>query len=157
MTLAPITINGTLKDFGGNLPVSSEIIFFPSSEAMSPEYLLSAKPISVIPSSITGVFSVDLFPTDTTQPATWYTIRIRSLDVTLPPVHMDFPDWKIYVPSGASPIFFSSILALPSNPAMTWVSLASPPNPSPGTWWLETNPENFDDPANTGNLYEWTN
>jgi len=157
MAITPITVTGTLKDFGGGLPTSSEIVFIPSSESMSPEYLLSGKAVIVAPSPSTGAFTVSLFPTDVTMPATWYTIRIRSLDTAFPPTHIDFPDWKLFVPSGASSVTLASILELPSNPGLTWVSLAAPPSPTPGTWWLETNPENFDDPANTGNLYEWTN
>ena len=41
---------------------------------------------------------------------------------------------------------------------MVYVSLTPPKAGSlpRGTWWLESNPDNIDDPANTGILYEWS-
>ncbi|WIB16281.1 hypothetical protein DEJ34_03870 [Curtobacterium sp. MCPF17_050] len=40
-------------------------------------------------------------------------------------------------------------------PNQTWVGPTPPLNPTAGKQWLQTNPDDPDDPRNTGILYEW--
>jgi len=150
-------VTGTLKDFG-LAPLSTYqplISFTPSSAALQGGLLLATRPVAVVPSA-SGAFSADLQPTDGLMPATWYSIRIQWLDSDGGYAAVDFVEWKLFVPQEGGQI--GDLVAAPVNPALVYTSLTPPEVggiPS-GTWWLESNPNNINDPANTGILYEWS-
>lgn len=150
-------VTGTLSDFGLE-PMTSlepEIIFRPSDVGVVSGRLLATKPIRVRPFT-SGYFQVELTSTDYVEPASWYTVEIRWLDFEGGYAAVDFVDWKLFVPQEGGAI--GDLLESPVNPAMVYVSLTPPTAGSlpRGTWWLESNPDNIDDPANTGILYEWS-
>jgi hypothetical protein len=150
------TVTGILTDF--NLQsldsYSARIIFTASEPATLPGRLLSTKEIVVIPGA-DGSFSVDLRPTDAITPQVFYRVRIEWLDSDGGFVGTDYIGWRLFVPSDGGPI--GDLLSMPSNPSMVWEGPTPPENPTPGTWWLQVNPDDPDDPRNTGQLYEWSN
>lgn len=138
-------VTGTLRNFGieSLAPYSPQIVFTPSGNAVLGDYLLATDPIVVTP-QVSGVFEVNLAPTVDIRPDCWYTIAIQWLDAGGNYIRKDFPDWKLRVPSIGGTV--TALLAVPANPAQVWVGETPPPNPVPGTWWL--NPT-------TGELKEW--
>jgi hypothetical protein len=148
-------VTGSLKDFA-LAPMSDrtpQITFSPSAPAAKDGLLLATRPVSVYPTG-SGSFSVDLQPTDELMPVTWYTVRISWLESEGGYVAVDFVDWKLFVPQEGGAI--GDLIDAPVNPALVYISLTPPTNALPGTWWLESNPNNINDPANTGILYEWS-
>jgi hypothetical protein len=149
-------ITGTLLDFSLDAlaPYSPRLFFCPSGPSTAGPRLLATRPFGVHIDP-DGSFSVDVQPTDTIIPAAYYTVRVEWLDSDGGFVGVDFPDWRIYVPSEGGAI--GDLLRAPSNPASVWVDLEPPPAPvAPGTWWLRSSATNPDDPRNTGYLYEWS-
>lgn len=150
------TVTGTLKDFGlaALAPYSPTLNFIPSGPARNDTTIFGTRTISVTPAA-DGSFSVDLVATDGLQTVVWYTLTISWLNSTAGYTETDFPDWKLYVPAVGGTI--GGLITAPTNPALVYTSLTAPVSPTPGTWWLESNPDNINDTANTGNLYEWSN
>lgn len=149
------TISGTLRNFGlvafpGQNPV---ITFRANTPAVTQSgALLATKDINVSPNS-SGDFSVTLAATDNLATGNvWYTISISWLDAAKNYVQVDFPDWKLFVPTKGGDL--ADILEKPANPGLVYIGLIAPAYPSPGMKWLEMNP---DGTAGTGNLYEWSN
>ncbi|AIY01220.1 hypothetical protein ART_1621 [Arthrobacter sp. PAMC 25486] len=108
-----------------------------------------------------GDFSADLADTSTFLNDMWYTIRIRWQDVGAGAALADFPDWQVRVTGPGSIVDMISFGpayggggggSIP-NRKVWWVGLSAPPNRS--FLWLHTNPDNTDDPANTGDVREW--
>ena len=147
-------VTGFVDDFGpAELAASGlTISFTPSGPAVQDapggqgeRVVLSSRAIDVVP-ALDGSFRVDLVPTDTVQPNTWYTITMRWLNGADIPIGADFPDWRLYVPTAGGSV--GDLLAVPTNPIWVWTSTTPPANPTPGIWWL--NPT-------TGDLNEWSN
>lgn len=150
------TVTGFLQDFGENLlsDYSPELHFLPSGPAVGNVTLYATKPIVVIPNPVNGRFEVDLVQTTDLNPDRWFVIAIAWLDsVTGGYIGKDFLDWKLRVPPEGGQL--ADLMEAPSNPGRAWVGLTPPPNPTPYTWWLHSNPDNILDPENTGDLYEW--
>jgi hypothetical protein len=149
-------VTGSLKDFS-LAPMSDrtpQITFSPSAPAAKDGLLLATPPVSVYPTG-SGSFSVDLQPTDELMAVTWYTVRISWLESGGGYVAFDFPDWKLFVPQEGGAI--GDLIDAPINPALVYTSLTPPTGKMPlGIWWLESNPDNINDPANTGILHEWS-
>lgn len=147
-------VTGTLRDFNiaSLAAYSPRIIFTASSAATTSTRIYATKPIIVTP-NLGGDFEVFLQASDTMNPIVWYTVRVEWLDADSGYVGVDLPDWKLFVPSMDSNI--GDILDVPANPALAWVSLDPPLNPTPGLWWLKVNPDDPTDPRNTGELLVW--
>lgn len=145
------TVTGTLADFGLNslASFSPQIVFTPSSAAVGGvaiPYLLATQPRVVIPAS-DGSFTATLVHTDILRGAKdiYYSIRIEWLDSAGNFVHVDFPDWKLYVPAAGGTIV--DLIQAPWNPALVWVGPTPPGGqPTNNTFWLDTE---------TGNLNRW--
>jgi hypothetical protein len=148
-------VTGTLTDFNlqSLYSASARLVFTASDPGILPGRLLSTRPIVVIPSA-SGAFEVDLRPTDAIMPLVWYQVRIDWLDSDGGYVGTDFVPWPLFVPSEGGAI--GDLLSMPSNPGMVWEGPTPPDNPTPGTWWLQVNPNDPADPRNTGQLYEWS-
>lgn len=148
-------VTGTLRDFNITTlaAYSPRIIFTASSAATSPTRLYSTKPIVVTP-NLAGDFEVFLQATDTLNPSVWYTIRVEWLDSDGGYVGVDLLEWKLFVTDDGGSI--GDLLAVPANPAQVWIGLEPPPHPTPGLWWLQANPDNPDDPRNTGDILVWS-
>jgi hypothetical protein len=149
-------VTGTLTDFGLNSlsAFSPRILFIPSGPAVSGASLFSDKPLIVVPAA-DGSFYINLQPTDALMPNVYYTVRIEWLDSSNSYVGVDAITWPLYVPSGGGSI--GDLIRVPMNPALVWVDLAPPTEgtETPGSWWLQLNPDDPNDPANTGDLYQW--
>ncbi|WIB16282.1 hypothetical protein DEJ34_03875 [Curtobacterium sp. MCPF17_050] len=148
-------VTGTLRDFNiqSLAAFSPRIIFTPSGVAVSETRLYSTKPVVVVP-NLGGDFEVFLQATEDVDPAVWYTIRIEWLDSDKGYVGVDLVEWKLFVPSDGGSI--GDLLRVPASAVRVWVGLEPPAYPSPGTLWLLMNPDDVDDPRNTGYLYEWS-
>lgn len=149
------TVTGRLNDFGleALAAFSPEIVFTPSGPAVGGNVLYASRPIVCIPAS-NGDFTVELAATEGLHPAQHYTIAVQWLNSAGGYISKDFIDWELSVPEAGG--VFADLVAAPANPAQVWVGLTAPANPTPGTWWLESNPADITDPLNTGNLYEWS-
>lgn len=148
-------VTGSLRDFTTTaIPQARapRIVFTPSGAGTTTTRLLASIPVVVTPDT-SGAFSVDLAPTDQVMPAVYYRIRIEWLDASGGFVGVDIPDWSLAVPSSGGSI--GDLLTAPANSGSVWIGLDPPPKPVPGTWWLQTDINNPDDPRNTGILYEW--
>lgn len=117
--------------------------------------------VRVTPSELDGSFTVNLMQTTSMMTDAWYKIRIRWLGTEAGSALIDFPDWKIRVPSGGGRLDQMFSADEPGfNRRMVWVSLTSPPTNLPAfSLWLHSDP---DDPDNTnyqssGKLYELRN
>lgn len=151
-------VTGVLADFGrGALTnYAPEVWFTPSGNAVkSPNVLYATRTIKVTPAPSTGAFTADLEVNELLNPATWYEITIAWLDGDGGYVAKDFLDWQLVVPGVGGSI--SDLISVPSNPARVWTSLTPPPNPTPGTWWFETDPNDPENLSNPAKLYEWSN
>lgn len=150
-----VTVTGTLNDFGlaALAPFAPELVFTPSGPAVTLENVILASRHIVVPvTEGHGFFSVELASTDDLTVEGWYTLQIQWLnpDAGLPDI--DFPDWRIYVPAEGGTL--ASMIKAPSNPALVWVGLTPPDNPTPGTWWLVDDPQNPG--TGSGDLMEWS-
>jgi len=150
-------VTGTLKDFG-LAPLTSyqpQITFTPSSATGKNGELYAARPITVVPNSA-GSFIVDLLPTEDAVTAVWYEVKIQWLDSDGGYAAVDFVNSKLFVPRAGGAI--GALIEFPVNPALVYISLSPPKagNVPPGTWWMHSNPNDINDPANTGILYEWS-
>lgn len=148
-------ITGSLTDFSLQSLASSSprIIFTASGPAVSAQRLFATKPIVVIPTADT-YFTVDLAPTEGLAPASWYTMRVEWLDSDGGFVGLDLIDWQLPVPVEGGVL--GDLIRVPATPTTPWIGLTPPPSVTPGLWWLEMNPNDLDDPANTGYLYVWS-
>lgn len=127
----------TLKDFQLEALADRQptVVFTASAPATSFGYVLSTVPIRV-PLSPNGSGSVDLVPTTTMpQQGIYYSMKIEVLGETAGEyTHVDFPDWKLYVPSDGGS--FDDLITMPVNPRFTWVGTTPPPGNVPlGTLW----------------------
>ncbi|MDT0211249.1 hypothetical protein [Curtobacterium sp. BRD11] len=148
------TVTGTLRDFNTqSLGTTARMVFTPSSPGFSPTAILAARPVVVQPSS-TGSFSVELEPTVTVSPETWYTLRVDWLDSEGGYVATSFFDGRLFVPETGGKL--TDLIDVSRPPTIMFASLTPPLNPTPGLAWLETDPDNPDNPLNTGNIYEWS-
>jgi predicted RecA/RadA family phage recombinase len=103
--MALATVTGSLKDVGlvslGNR--ASELLFEPDLDVVTAGSgtLIPQEPIRVVPAS-DGSFSVDLHPSEETNPFTPYklTINWQSWGVT----RTVSPNWRIFVPTGGGAI-----------------------------------------------------
>lgn len=136
--------------------VGMRLVFSPTGAGtIGAKYLLVSKPVQVsVAVDGSGAFVVNLAPTTTVHPLRWYTIRAEWLDSASNFTGVDFIDWKLFVPEEGGD--FADLLQYPANPQLGWTELVPPPAlPSPGSLWLNDNPNNVADPRNTGDLYQW--
>lgn len=150
------TVTGTLRDFKLDTlnSLSPRIVFTASEPAVTSNAILSTRPIVVIPNAAGG-FTVELQSTDSVRPLIHYNVRVEWLESDGGYVGVDLLGWPLFVPAEGGSI--GDLVSTSSIPAQVWVGLTPPPPPvTPGTWWLETNPDDPSDPRNTGRLYEWS-
>jgi len=145
---------GTLLDFSLDplSPYSPRLYLVPSEASTAGTLLLSSRPFPVGVAD-DGSFSVDVKPTDDIMPPAWYTVRVEWMDASGGFIGVDQWDYKINVPAEGGAI--GDLMETPANPSRTWVGVDPPPNVAPGTWWLQVNPDDPDDPRATGVLVEW--
>jgi hypothetical protein len=147
------TVTGNVSTFGLESVslAGAAIQFIPSQPAITGDrYVLSARTVSAPIAAGSGAFTVNLATTETTRPATYYSIRIVSLDPGENFTHIDFPEWELRVPVTGGPI--ADLLVLSANPAMAWVGDDPPPGDIvPGAWWLDSDSSSDD----FGWLLEW--
>jgi hypothetical protein len=150
------TINGSLRTwYGSDLNGRDPFIrFIPSGVGIGTTGVYAGEIKDVTEFSDGGRFTVPLESTIDKRPERWYTFELHYFSASGQPVRVDYPELRLYVP-GNGTYEFGDIATGMSNPFMVWVSLESPP-PGPGVrFWLETNPNDVEDPRNTGLLYEW--
>jgi hypothetical protein len=145
------TVTGALTDFGIQpFPaLQPRLIFTPSGPAVSDARLFATKPIIVPVASGSGIFSVDLQPTDGVRPAVHYKVTIEWL---MPGVDgqpgytpADFLQWEIFVPAAGGAI--QDLINAPVNPLLFWVGETPPPVPTAGQLWLK---------PSTGDIKKWS-
>jgi hypothetical protein len=153
------TVTGKLLDAGlasinGLNPV---LIFQVNKPAITDSgTFIVTDPIEVTPAS-DGTFSVNLSNTDTLLTNdVYYTMSAEWRAPDLNYARADYPDWKVYVPTGGGNL--ADLIKQPANRSMV---IKSPTNPGPyfgkGAMWLQIDPADPDNPlnpGNTGDLYE---
>lgn len=116
-----------------------ELIFTPSgaTTAISDGGTISAVPIVVTPNS-DGFWSQTFTPYFDNSPRRYLSLQIRMLNPGADYTYIDFPDWKIMVPSGVSRLV--DILDLPMDAGFAWSTAGgSIPNEArAGDWILDT-------------------
>lgn len=128
-------ITGTLTDFGFSpMPGMNPRLYFQhNTPGVSGAAIMSTKRIEVIPVK-NGLWEAELVASARIAPAGFYTI---TLEWSEPPsrkrISERFPG-RLYVPAEGG--ILADILRVPANPALVWTGTEPPPNPTPGTWWL---------------------
>lgn len=156
-------VTGTLRTFGldslaGKQPL---IVFEANKPATSPTgELLATDPVRVTPES-NGEFSARLAATDgLITEGVHYKMWIEYLDSANNYVRVDNPDWVLRVPASGGtlgdllqfPKVSSGLVITSPTPPSLWLGL--------GAMWLQmdpNDPNNSDNPANTGDLHELRN
>lgn len=153
--MATAPVDGNVTDvtgthLNGKIP---ELHFTLNSPNAKAGKVIPTEPLTVQPAS-DGSFTANLETTTDMFDDAWYTVSIQWLDSGGNYVKADFPDWQLQVPVGGGS--FSNLFGRPPrNQRMVYVSLTPPPDPKPFTLWLEANPNDDLDPANTWDLTEW--
>jgi hypothetical protein len=156
------TVTGKLLDFGlSSINGLDPVLIFQANKpaVTSTGSFLVTDPIEVTPTS-GGNVTVDLSSTDDLVTAdVYYTLSAEWRAPDLNFTRADFPDWKLYVPSGGGNL--ADLIKQPTNRSMV---IKSPTNPGNnfgnGTLWLQidpADPNNPLNPGNTGDLYEMRN
>jgi hypothetical protein len=149
-------VTGTLYDIGGGHLAGKfpELVFTLNDTAVTAGGVYVTEP-SVITPGGDGSFTANLPATELMRDDNYYKLHIQWLDTAGNSNRIDFPDWKIRVPTGGGTI--GDLRGPGSNLSMVYVSLTPPEHPVPFMLWLEQNPDDPEDPANSGNLYRWEN
>lgn len=149
-------VSGTVYDTaGGHLAGKfPELVFALNDTAVTSGGLYVTEPTIVTPSG-DGSFTVNLPSTDLMRDDNYYTLQIRWLDTAGNMSRIDFPGWKIRVPTGGGNL--ADLRGPGTNLSMVYVSLTAPSKPVPFMLWLKQDPDDVKNPANTGNLYRWEN
>lgn len=131
-------LNETGVKPGGNIYVTRETVYTPDVDGTLDALLAST--------------------TDFAHDA-WYTMKIRWLNPGVGGApgysEYDFPAWKIRVPPEGGAL--ADMVGPPSNARVVYVSLTPPKDLIQSMLWLEQDPDNPDNPRNTGKLYEVRN
>jgi hypothetical protein len=133
------------------------LVFEPRRPAGQDANVFITNPLRFTPDNA-GAVSAVLIDSYSTFPSAEYDVFVEWVNGANVPVARDrltTPERPLVVPVGGGKL--GDLLKFPANPSLSYKNLTPPDNPSPGVWWLETNPDNFDDPANTEFLYEWEN
>ena len=151
-------VTGTLTDLGlGHLVGKSpQLVFTLNAPNSGGSALYPTEPIRVTPAP-DGTFSVNLAATTEMNNDAHLTLSVHWINsVGSSPIRADFDGWELQVPAagGALPGLWGKP---PTNTRMVYVSLTPPEDPRPFSLWLEANPDNDNDPANTWDLNEWRN
>jgi hypothetical protein len=149
-------VTGTVYEITGGHLVGKypELVFTLNATAATSGGLYVTEPSIVAPAS-DGSFTTNLPSTDLMRDDNYYTLGIRWLDPAGNMTRIDFPDWQIRVPTGGGNVV--DLRGGGTNLSMVYVSLTEPDNPTPFMLWLEQDPDDISNPANTGNLYRWEN
>ena len=120
----------------------------------------STDPVKVTPTA-DGSFNARLQPTESlTADGVHYKMWIEYLDSANNYVRVDNPDWTLRVPTAGGPL--SDLLQLPNISSALVITAPT----APVTWlglgakWLQldpNDPNNAENPANTGDLHELRN
>jgi hypothetical protein len=150
------TVTGTLYDIGGGHLAGKypDLEFTLNSTAATAGGVYVTEPSIVTPAG-DGTFTANLPATDLMRDDNYYTLAIRWQDSAGNMPRIDFPDWQIRVPTGGGNL--GDLKGNGSNLSMVYVSLKEPDDPTPFMLWLEQDPDDINNPANTGNLYRWEN
>jgi hypothetical protein len=149
-------VTGTLYDIaGGHLAGKyPELVFTLNDTAATSGGVYVTEPSVVTPGG-DGSFTTNLPSTDLMRDDNYFTLQIRWLDTAGNSNRIDFPDWKIRVPTGGGNIV--DLRGNGSNLSMVYVSLTPPEYPVPWLKWWKTDPDDTNNPANTGEIYRWEN
>jgi hypothetical protein len=153
------TVTGKLLDFGlASINGLNPVLVFQANKpaVTSTGSFLVTDPLEVTPAS-NGDFTVTLSTTDDlVSDDVFYTMSAEWRAPDLNYARADFPEWKVYVPTGGGNL--ADLIKQPANRSMV---IKSPTNPGPyfgkGALWLQIDPADPDNPANpgnTGDLYE---
>jgi hypothetical protein len=157
--MATANATGKLLNFGlANINGLNPVLTFQANKPAitTTGSYLATDPITVTPSS-DGTFTVSLSTTDDlVTDDVYYTISAKWQAPDLNYIRADFPEWRLYVPSGGGNI--ADLIKQPTNRSMV---IKSPTNPGNnfgnGALWLQidpADPNNPTNPGNTGDLYE---
>lgn len=149
-------VTGTLYDIaGGHLAGKApQLIFTLNDTAATAGGVYVTEPNNVTPAG-DGSFTVDLPATELMRDDNYYTLKIQWLNPAGQRNEIDFPQWKIRVPTGGGKL--SDLRGNGANQSMVYVSLTPPEDPKPFMLWLEQDPDKPDDIANPSKLYRWEN
>lgn len=154
-------VTGNLADVGlGHLAgLQPQVIFTlnaPNTNAAGG--VIYATRDQVVDVASSGAFTVPLAPTTSMRDKAWYTMRVRWLEPGAAGGSgysaMDIHGVEITVPTSGGVIgdLFGSF---PTNLRFIYVSLTPPSFALPFMLWLEQDPVDRTNAANTGNLYEY--
>jgi hypothetical protein len=149
-------VNLTLYDIGGGhlAGKNPQLIFTLNDAAATAGGVYVTEPIVVTPGS-DGSASFDLPSTDLMRDDNYYSLAVKWQGPAGESIRVDYPDWKIQVPTGGGNIV--DLRGPGTNMSMVYVSLTPPDKPLPRTYWWKTDPDDITNPANTGKIYRWEN
>lgn len=149
-------VNGTLYEVnGGHLAGKNpQLMFTLNQTGTTAGGVYVTEPSLVSPGS-DGAWTADLASTDLMRDDCFYSLAIRWQDTAGNPARIDFPGWQIRVPTGGG--FIGDLRGNGSNLSMVYVSLTEPEHPVPFMLWLEQDPDDASNPADTSRLYRWEN
>lgn len=149
-------VTGTLYDIGGGHLAGKypELVFTLNDPAATAGGVYVTEPSVVVPGG-DGSFTTNLPATELMRDDNYYELQIRWLDTAGNMTRIDFPDWKIRVPTAGGNV--ADLRGPGTNLSMVYVSLTAPEHPVPFMLWLEQDPDDINNPANTSRLYRWEN
>ncbi len=151
-------VSGNIKDIlGGNFVGKFPQIIFTlnAPQTKAGGFVYPTEPVKITPAG-DGSWEADLVPTTDMLDDAWYTVQIQWVKSIAPRSFgaFNFPEWELQVPTAGG--FFSDLFGRPpTNTRMVYVSLTAPESPRPFTLWLKDDPNDPDNPLNTGVLSEW--
>lgn len=150
------TVTGTLYDISGShlAGKNPEIVFALNETGGTQNGIYVTEPSRITPGG-DGSFTAELPSTDLMRDDSYYTLSIEWQDEAGKPSRIDYPDWCIRIPTSGGPI--GDLRGPGSNMSIVYVSLTAPDRPVPYLLWLEQDPADTTNPANTGKLYRWEN
>lgn len=136
-------VTGKLTDFGlDTMPgLDPQVVFTYTDPAGHPtagvsrSNVLAARPVVQAP-LLNGYFAAELVDTASISPAGYYSVSLEYRDDLTRVRQRDVLPGRLYVPTGGGVL--ADLLRVPANPALVWVGAEPPANPSPGSWWMET-------------------
>jgi hypothetical protein len=149
-------VTGSLRDITeAAMPGKTPEILFTlhAPEANTAGRVYPTEPIVVKPSN-SGAWSVELADTTRMIGNAYYTIQLRWRGGNTAATLWDFPNWRVAVSQFGGKITDCIVSAADnSNRRVLWVGLQEPPNPFAYQLYLEQDPNDPTNPANTGRLY----
>lgn len=130
-------ITGRLTDFGLDAlaGLNPSVVFRHNTPGVAGVSLLTTRPVETV-TAYNGYFEAELVASARISPAGYYTISIEWSEPPSRKRHREVFPGKLYVPAEGGVL--ADCLRVPANPGLVYSGEEPPANPSPGSWWLDT-------------------